>query len=42
MRWRRCRVSSDALTNLDLELLPVSTVFYSSSTDGKSINVIKK
>ena len=32
----------DALTNLDLELLPVCSVFYSSRTDGKTVNVVKR
>ena len=41
MRWMRCRVSSDALTNLDLKLLPVCSVFESSRTDSKSVNGVK-
>ena len=41
MRLVRWRVSGNALTNLNLELLPVSSVLKSSRTNGKSINVVK-
>ena len=40
MRLVRWRVSGNALTNLNLELLPVISVLESSRTNGKSINVI--
>ena len=42
MLWMRWRVSSDALTNLNLELLPLCSVLYSSRTEGESINVVKR
>ena len=42
MRWMRCRVSSDALTNQDLKLLPVCSVFESSRTDCKSVNGVER
>ena len=41
-RLLRRTVSGDALTNLNLELLPVCSVLKSSRTEGKSINVVER